>query len=210
MNQIKPNRKSSSVWQSCISLGLIGASVGWLVGLSVSPVVQSVLTSLLAIASTLLLATSGLSRSDAGMLSKFSAAVVLPPAACFFVALAFSASLGVSCRTNYTFGMNPENLADRWAKTGWSDAELHRKLFQLAHQHESTPSNPGPTNPGTGAGLFNEISADECTQLKGLTSDPQVLRRRMRQSTVEDVAELELSISDDKKLIEEVMKRCQE
>ncbi len=89
-----------------LSLLLIGLGIGWLVGLSVSPVVSGVITSLLTVAGGLVVATRAIARRQGSTLPEAW------PAALLVLGIALGASGGSLARTNGLLGPLHRSAAD--------------------------------------------------------------------------------------------------
>ncbi|MDB5033824.1 MAG: hypothetical protein JWQ98_1065 [Chlorobi bacterium] len=114
-----------------------GVAVGWLVGLSVSPVVHIVLTSVIALVVGLVSTLAGL-KYDPGT-DEHAGLQVRPhapqytvdprPVVLMLIGLAAGASAGIYARTNGWFGPNVHGFVQEWAPTGLSEKTLTRLLL---------------------------------------------------------------------------------
>lgn len=149
---------------------LSGLALGWMVGLAVSPVIQTILTSLIAVVVSLSTALAGLRLSDSaeaqdkppepaagatepGKSRKFLPAMLDPlPVASMVIGLAIGASVGLYARTNDWLGARTNNLVAEWKATGLSDQDITRRVF------DSLYPPPGPQD---GARSDSSASAHE-------------------------------------------------
>jgi hypothetical protein len=175
-------------------LVICGFSVGWLAGLSVSPVLQAILASVLGVLAAILSAITGikiianpghadeLSDSEGPNPQSTDIQVNPIPLAAFTVFLALGASLGILARTNDLLGPQPNLFARRWHGTGIESSRLQSQLlFRLYSypqdvkkseiQSGSEPpqaklsgESSDPRNAQLTAGLFS-ASADDCQLL---------------------------------------------
>lgn len=87
-----------------LSLLIIGLSIGWLAGLSVSPVIATILSSLVGIAGGIVAGARSLSRENSSGSSPVSLAQVdARPAALLVLGIALAAPLGILARTSGLF-----------------------------------------------------------------------------------------------------------
>ncbi|HWS87219.1 MAG TPA: hypothetical protein VN282_09660 [Pyrinomonadaceae bacterium] len=147
-----------------------GLALGWLVGLSVSPVIQTILTSLVAVVVSITSALAGLhagGQADGeegpaaageseprGAKSHKSLPVAFDPVpvALMVIGLACGASVGVYARTNDWLGARGKSFAEEWSETGLPPQEITRRVFDTLY-----PPSPAP---GRGA----EVTAEEPKQ----------------------------------------------
>ncbi len=165
------------------SLFLIGAGVGWLVGLSVSPVVSIVLTSVMGTVAALVAALSGLDVE--GQSPRFQVNPV--PIAVLIVGIIAGSLLGLRARNANWLGYTLQQEVARWQTAG---LELHESAILLRLFEREYPTAAGepvtktvPTPLGAGTYLF-AVEAQECAQLL-LASD-------------EDLAPLFLTLADER------------
>ena len=137
-----------------------GLGLGWLVGLSVSPVIQIILTSLIAIIVTLSGALAGISATQPGndpqednkKRRSLSSALDPLPIMCLVMGLAAGSSLGVYARTNDWLGAasKPQKpFAEEWSDTGLSKEEITKRVFYSLYpelQETKPPAAPSPKN----------------------------------------------------------------
>ena len=122
---------------NAICLLVSGLSVGWLMGLSVSPVIQTILTSLLTIVIGITSALAGISfvqtqdsNSD-GTPAKRRPRVIFDPLPIMGLALgiATGSALGVYARTNNWLGPKKNSFYEEWQDTGLAKEEITRRVF---------------------------------------------------------------------------------
>ena len=131
-----------------------GIGVGWLVGLSVSPVIHIVITSLVAFAVSITSALAGLKvnpdkddLSGASSLKrKFQVEVDPMPMMLMVVGLALGASLGVYGRTNNWLGPSPSRFVEQWKDTGLDSREISQRLFDTLYPAKSRSFKPDNEN----------------------------------------------------------------
>ena len=133
---------------------LSGLSIGWLVGMSVAPVVQSTITAVLGLVVGILSLAAGLKKwpviwEDKFPLVAYFSQVSLVPMAAFLIGLSGGAAGGVYTRTNDLLGINPQRIANQW-QTPLSDSttvtdsvQIIKQLFQISYRkpHQRTPAD---------------------------------------------------------------------
>lgn len=178
-------------------LVVCGLSLGWLIGLSVSPILEVVvggtLTLLLSIASALAGVEARAQKENASaevaadnrdlkstterlFPSRYRVSVI--PMACFVVGLASGAPIGVFVRTNEFLGPNPVSFAKRWSDLGLSDSEVRRRLFDVLYPSPKVEANrepatgrPGePEKPRIGDGGSNTVENIPDVRARALTA----------------------------------------
>lgn len=177
--------------QTGASQVISGLAVGWLIGLSVSPILQTVLTSLLAVIAGVTSVLAGLSSDKDADGSPPTGKYQINPAPVMFLVLgvAVGASCGVYARTNLWLGADAKTLAQR---TGLKEEQINRRIFDLLYPtavSKAETSEPGAEKPksdekkppsatgGTSlsasavSGLYGEITASECEQLRSLRGE---------------------------------------
>lgn len=127
-----------------LCLLISGMGVGWLLGLSVSPVLHIIVASVIALVIGVVGALAGLESnpdgsatgkdSQTGEISisanKKSVKINPFPMTALIAGLVIGASFGVYTRTNELLGANPQRLAQRWnGVSGLDEASIKRRLF---------------------------------------------------------------------------------
>lgn len=162
------------------ALFLCGASLGWLMGMSTSPVLQTVLATLLAIIATLLTATLGLAKSSdnpgaslTNTLSGLSGKMLGQPASerpateppaskpvqpynalplgWFLFCLATGAAGGIFTRTNELLGTIPGVVAGRLGVSPTDSALVAKRLLDDLYGLSVSRTNESTTKGATGA-----------------------------------------------------------
>lgn len=147
-----------------IALGfaVCGLSVGWLVGLSVSPVVQITIEAILGVLVSASATVAGIKiqskdssnehvdvvpKQEPGLVGNSFTVDVLP-LAIFSLTLAVGSSFGVLARTNDLLGVRPAFIVKRWRGTGLDEPGLRRRLLDefLAPSQEETSLGLAGTN----------------------------------------------------------------
>jgi hypothetical protein len=129
-----------------VCLAVAAASVGWLIGLSTSPVLHVIVGSVVALVLSVVCSFAGVQlrtvpteeHSNADSMPhgppKTGTTVNPLPIAIFSLRLALGATVGIVARTNELFGPNVGKFVRRWQGVGLSDAELKRRLFDQLYQ----------------------------------------------------------------------------
>ena len=169
----RKNTKHQALNRFCLLVS--GLALGWLVGLSASPVIQTILASLIAVVVSITGALAGLSSSDADKESGSSSEATenapkpsnvqkrLPalldpmPVMLMVVGLACGASIGIYARTNDWLGARTNSLVEEWKDTGLSSKEITTRVFDSLYppptpvkSETQDTANPTPaSNPNT-------------------------------------------------------------
>jgi hypothetical protein len=124
-----------------IAVALAGLAIGWIAGLSVSPVVSSIMAALLAIGVAVVAALAGLpgnspqprtDEENANARTSNSNVAVNPiPVAVFTVCLALGASFGVYVRSNHWLAPVPTlAVVNQWSSLGLKKEDVAEALFE--------------------------------------------------------------------------------
>ena len=204
-----------------LMLLISGIGIGWLAGLSVSPVIAQILSTILGVLAAVLAVLSGVKWTadqkdgepgeqgspPAGKhaLQKINM-VSAVPAGILIVGLVFGSMLGMTARTHDWFGFDPAGEIDRWTGLGLEKKEVAQVLMQAkfgsggqtAGPKENGSSGTAATTPKTTA-LYG-ITAKECDGFYGL-SKIKDLRLELSSSPNRTLQRLESKL-DDKNLKE--------
>ncbi len=151
-----------------ISLLLCGSSIGWLIGLSTSPTIQTVIGSLLAIITSIL--TVLFSLQDGQLKDKISdklGVINVFPLAAFLIGLSITATIGIYARTNDWFGVNPQSCKRKCELKDKDTSGIIKSLYNELHNQDSKETN----NINRGV-LFN--NSESCNELLKI-SDLEIL-----------------------------------
>ncbi len=156
-------KKTKTAIYRNLYLLLSGMGVGWLAGLSVSPIIHIILTSLMAAVVSVTSALAGLnsgkveevepSEDESNHLQpetrkpKFQVQVNPLPVTCMIVGLAIGSSAGVFVRTNNWLGPRSNTITEEWKDTELSKKEIARRVFDNLYPPSSITSSP-PEAPG--------------------------------------------------------------
>ena len=153
---MQKNKIGAIVWSS-LCLFLSGVAIGWLTGLSVSPTIHLVITSILATVGGIVGALAGIEHSASeetqGVIKK--APKITPvPMALLLIGLLPGSIMGLKARTNEWFGADPQQLINRWSITGISKEKIAQRLFDQLY-----PSNSAPEKKYNEKILGNDLGA---------------------------------------------------
>lgn len=158
-----------------ISLLLCGISIGWLMGLSASPVIQTVLSSMLAvITSTLSLLLSFQEGMLKEKITDKLGVINVIPLSVFLVGLSLSATAGVYARANDWYGIDPVSFKNKWEIKDKDKSGIIKRLYEELHGRDS-----GTSNSVSQGVLFN--NSENCAELlkmndaEGLMSELRTL-----------------------------------
>lgn len=189
-----------------LSLIIIGFGVGWLAGLSVSPVVSTIITSLVGVVITLISALSGLKALETPSEKEKSHSrwQVDPVPIAFLVGgIVIGSIAGISARTQDWFGSDVQTDMQRWKKMGMDEKIVRERLFDREYpptKEVSKDSEPAGTKQ---TALFDEIY-DECVHLRTFSGDG--LREELENSTTIDLFNVLPGIIQDNQILEKVVK----
>lgn len=114
---------------SCMLLS--GLGIGWLIGLSVSPVLYIVIAGSISLIAGVAGILSGLNHN--GNVSWKVGKTDPLPITFLVIGLAVGASLGVVARTNAWLGNNPSDIIQKWEKNGLTKKEIAERLFDYLY-----------------------------------------------------------------------------
>ena len=153
---------SKKDWQTlkmCLVVALIGLPFGWVVGLSVSPVLQTVITSLVAVVASGVAILSRISSADkaesAGSNKNSASAEKKPsslkevdplPIAILMVAFAIGSTSGVYYRANDMFGTDPKVIVERWENVGLDGKEVAQAVFKAMYPSVNSKNDKSGDN----------------------------------------------------------------
>jgi hypothetical protein len=205
------------------SLLLTGMGIGWLVGLSVSPVVSIVITMVTGSAAAVIAALSGLEdKPDESKEANLQKASFLRwnidplPLMVLVVGILLGSLIGIKARNDGWLGTDLSIEVKKWTDEGLVDgsftkADLVRRLFESHYYTNTKTIGTGPVqNNSLGTVLFNSDSP-ECQRLIGASTISRMkvddtLANALRGSTVIQLRELPVVIADTLLLTEVVEK----
>ncbi len=148
-----------------LSLAVAGLGIGWLIGLSVTPVVSIVITSITASAAAVIAAMSGVQRTDGDSgggrrLFPFDLRVSPVPLALLMVGMMIGAPAGVMVRSQNLLGLDVRSEVKMWTDLKVPADDVAQRLFDARYP-------PGAAAQGTGpaiapAGLFSGPAQSKC------------------------------------------------
>ncbi|HLL55233.1 MAG TPA: hypothetical protein VK447_16875 [Myxococcaceae bacterium] len=126
---MKPTR---AVW----SLFLTGLAIGWIAGLSATPVIGTILASVLAIVAGIASSLAGIEAvskesSEAPKPGRPTAAATAFPVALLSLGIAIAAPIGVSVRARDLLSPSPSELVARWNGLGLDKATVAMHFLKL-------------------------------------------------------------------------------
>ena len=203
---MKPNKSLNSIY-----LFLTGLGIGWIVGLSVSPVVHILLGSILALVVTFASTAAGLSQTDksgepknsseANSLLKQASKIQIDPRpiAYFIIGIAIGSAIGVYARTNDWLTASPEVIIKRWEGDGLNETEIRNRLFNEIYPPQIFENGEDKTsNESRSGGVLFAVTAKTCDELRGKHGDD--LRSELKILNDKRINILLKSISDSASL----------
>lgn len=145
----------ASLYILCLLIS--GVGVGWLIGLSVSPVLHIIVASVIALVMGIVGALAGLEsnpRSSAVGEDSQSGGISISankkpvrinpfPMTALIAGLVVGACFGVYTRTNELLGADPRRLAQRWnGVSGLDEASIKRRLFDQLYPPAASTDGP--------------------------------------------------------------------
>jgi len=172
--------KAASALLVGLCMLLSGIGIGWLIGLSVSPVLYILITSIVTIAAGITSTLTGL-EAKADKANEDESASTKPtstkrdiqinplPLTTLIIGLVIGTSVGVYARTNEWLGPNIEKLTEKWKDTEYSKRDIARVIFaQLHGTIEAAPqSTANPAAPSTTGSTETTTGARDSTQPLG-------------------------------------------
>jgi hypothetical protein len=136
-------KESTERARQLIAIGLSGIGLGWLTGLSASPVISIVLTSVFAVATGVITALSSIDQPKDGQTKGPLHRADAWPVAVLLLAIVFGSMVGIRARVNEWIGDSPSRIARRWRSEGLplSTDAIVKQLFEEQH---------GVTSPSAG------------------------------------------------------------
>lgn len=138
------------------SLPIIGFGIGWLLGLSVSPVVSIVITSVAGVAAAVITVLSGLEGKLTGLIASSEQQISIPskinprPLAALIIGLFLGSIVGIQVRTHNLLGID----------TGLSEQEIARRLFENEHPYTPYAKDFGWMKVDASLGITTALAAE--------------------------------------------------
>ena len=198
-----------------------GSGIGWLAGLSVSPVIAQIIGAILGVLAAVLAVLSGVkwsadqqddgsgeqvpSKAGKHALQKISSVSAIPTGI-LIIGLVIGSMLGMTARTHDWFGFDPAREIDQWIGFGLDKKEVAQVLLQAKF-------GPGGKAAGTGAkkqvaggtqnpaprttSLFG-VTGKECAGLYELYDLPRLeeLRLELKSSPNQSLRQFESKLDD--------------
>lgn len=200
-----------SMWIIFGSLLIVGAGLGWMVGLSVSPVVSIVISAVGTLTATVVAAVMGLQDKPKWQITPVPLAILV-------IGLIFGSTLGIRAREFNLLGKaevpppleTPASAlaleeAKNWRAAGLplEEQEIMQRLFDLAYPalpiNTSIPTPAASASTSTSAksegGVLFAVTLDECRGLLGTPNDAE-LRRALGRASYRPLQELPGKIDD--------------
>ncbi len=221
MTKAGPEQKRVSV---ITALVVTGFGIGWLAGLSVSPVVSIVIASVTGSVATIIAALSGVkeelldAESSSATLRRLLRAVTPVPIAWLMVGLIVGSLVGIKARNYNWFGPPPSMIlaqeVDKWAAYGLDQQFIARQLFEVQYGVNATVDNtPGETRSDVIG--FTALKSAEAQQqarelCKVVRENPGIVVRTYITDviTIQQVISLTKTITDDQVLKEALAILC--
>lgn len=204
MNSARAGRRFRRQAVGTFCLVLSGVGIGWLMGLSMSPILHIVVAGILTAVASVVSALSGFGapRSDATKAPvesglkptdgpDLSAArndqrrpatriVTVVPLASFVVGIVLGSSVGVYARSHDWLSPEPQAMVAKWRLTKLTDEQIANRLFDLTYPAVGGKSDQVEEKKKSATALYSSVPSDELRLLK---SAPDVDLRRFMLSS---------------------------
>lgn len=163
-----------------------GLGLGWIMGMSVTPIVQTVITAVLALAVAVANALIGL-RAEAEVQGEDDQDKPKPepvnplPFGSLLIGLAAGAALGIWSRTHDVLGPDVNSRIAEWKSTGYPDSVIARRLFERTYPPLTKENAVPKGDPAVGNTTFlYHVPAGGCEVLRQATPDSAQLSTQLR------------------------------
>lgn len=133
-----------NIFVNSIGMLLCGLSLGWLVGMSTTPTIHNIITTLFTFVMTIMGLIAGIELKAGNKLGDYLNQINLIPIGLFFICLSFGSAVGVYTRTNELLGLNPTNYMAKWKiqdnKIDSLRADIKRDSTKLSNLYAATVS----------------------------------------------------------------------
>jgi hypothetical protein len=154
LNTVKPS--DNAIAQN-LSILVLGAGIGWLSGLSISPVIEHVITALIGLAGGVVTGIYSVRSRVASSSEANTPSVSALPAALLVVGMAVGAPLGIMGRTHAIFGN--------------------------AGQKDQVKQSAGKSSDNEGKAVLYDAHTTDCGEFMGVENQDAELRNAMKLST---------------------------
>lgn len=181
---------------------IIGLGIGILAGLSVSPVLSIILTSLMAAAATLAAVLGGYQKDakdrkvNALPLAVLVMFILLGAGCGMYGRINWSRSLGADIRAEALYPPSEHHLSkivQEWTGLGLDEDAVKNKIFEIymAGAAEVLEQQAKQSAPATLATAFSSsVEVDDCTKMdNALDSELQNAMKRVRVDEIQEIAE---------------------
>jgi hypothetical protein len=170
-----------------LAVGIVGLGLGWLIGLSQSPVIAGVVTALIAAAGALVGTFGSLKEPAAGRVQDVARLVDPAPLAALVLGLAVAAPFGLYARSSGMFSHSwkdpmqaTKQTIERWEALGLKHDFVVARLFDREYPEPGRPvETKRPEAPSIPSGLVSGAgSPDECGTMRMAAADKALLELR--------------------------------
>lgn len=198
------SKAANSRFTDLIGLSIVGVGVGWLVGMSVSPVVSIVITSVTATAAAIIAVLSGLEDTRSlesedlhNNLKYVPKRVRVGPLVALVIGIVLGAAVGLSSRSASVFGSDLDAEISKWTKYGRTQKDVANILFAAAYPLSGSDAAPNRGWAGDPPGVLFGSSSDLASACIGLTGlEGAELRKFAKGSTLEGVRRIAGAVED--------------
>ena len=162
---------------SLVYLLLIGLSLGWITGMSTSPVIKDVLLSLMTLMTGIHVSMIGIKSNEENRYNIKS----LLPLTVFIIFFCIGSSAGVFSRANSLLGVSTTFFSYKWKDSGFDDSELKKMAFYI--QYGSDLRKPNKT---ALSALFSTKSVALCESIKALPTADLMTKKIIQKLDIDD------------------------
>jgi hypothetical protein len=176
----------STQWKTFTALMVCGLGVGWLIGLSISPVVAVAVTAVMTVVVGLAGALAGLEQphADGQRPSLRSQSLNPTPLMVLVIGIVAGSGLGITARANAWLSPTVDQVAKRW--NGIDRGEISRRLFDQLYPPPTTNASGTEPKPYLTATALFAASEDECDRFRSKQGED--LRTELRSSVTSPAA----------------------
>jgi hypothetical protein len=181
-------------YQFIIIFLVAGFGLGWLAGLSISPIISIIISSLTGVTTAIIAGLSGLASNSVDEKERdnnerrvpISRQQVNPlPIVCFIIGLCLGANTGIYARTNAWFGTSNDKIIEEWTNRGFKYDVVALRLFNREYPADNAITRESDLLP-----VLFTTSGSECQNILNDKADESLIND-MKSSTIkifEDLA----------------------
>ena len=214
--QSKKSNRSKSL--SYFGLLFTGGGIGWLVGLSISPVVSIVITSVTGSAAAIIAAMSGIAQLESDKkdvdIQKAGWNINPLPLSILVIGLVAGTILGILVRNNSLFGSDISIEVQKWSQAGLiqagiSEHDIVHRIFESQYPSPNQSVSSDSRNIPEGGTVLFMVSTEQCDSFykASARSDEELINALNRIKQFESLS----GIVDEPKILRQIVEEviCQ-